>query len=88
MTSESKRPKRSAVQRWNDAVREAHAGDEAAAVLREVLAASDEEVDAQLRVAGVDVEALNAESDESFDALLASLGQPRGAPEKEKKPPR
>ncbi len=83
--------RRSATQRWNRAVAEAHADApplepgatdaEAKQALAAVLAMSDEEVERELRRAGVDLDAFGAESGREFDALMAKTGGATSEPE-------
>jgi hypothetical protein len=69
------KPVPSAVDEWNRIVREAYAGDddEDAAACAAILAASDEEIERQLREAGVDVEAEDAKAQATYDAMVAKL---------------
>jgi len=59
----------SAVDKWNNVVREAYAGDEAPAD------ESDEEIERQLRAAGVDLDAEDAKADATYDAMVAKLAE-------------
>jgi hypothetical protein len=59
-----------AVEKWNRAVREAYAGDDPSDA-SSVLEASDEEVERQLREAGVDLDAEAASADATYEAMLA-----------------
>jgi hypothetical protein len=59
-----------AVEKWNRAVREAYAGDDPSDA-SSVLEASDEEVERQLREAGVDLDAEAAAADATYEAMLA-----------------
>jgi uncharacterized Ntn-hydrolase superfamily protein len=75
-----------AVDRWNDIVREAYTVDEAPDA-REVLEASDEEIERQLREAGVDLTECDAKADTTYEAMVAKLaegtsaGSPRRGPQ-------
>jgi hypothetical protein len=70
-----KRTGASDVERWNRAVREANTKTEVAPGAKEVLEASDEEIERQLLAAGVDLEAEDAKADATYDAMIAKLGQ-------------
>jgi hypothetical protein len=76
MTDE-KRKTPSAVEKWNHAVREAYEGDDPGA--KAVLEATDEEIDRELRAAGIDVEAEDAKAMASYEAAMAKLDARAGA---------
>jgi hypothetical protein len=59
----------SAVDRWNHAVRVAH-GDPASDVVDDVLAMTDEEIEADLRAGGVDLDAFDAEMDGLYEKYI------------------
>ncbi len=66
---------RSAVDRWNHAVREAYAQPKVDPDARAVLEASDEEIERQLREAGVDLAAEDAKADATYEAAVAKFGR-------------
>ena len=76
------RRKRSAVERWNHAVHEAYL-DDAAELMKVVLAMTDEEVDAELVKAGVDLKALDAKADAEYERFKALYEAKMGPKPKE-----
>jgi len=63
-----------AAERWNRAVREAYTVDAAEpSDVSDVLEASDEEIERQLRAAGVDLAAEDAKAAATYDAMIAKL---------------
>jgi hypothetical protein len=66
---------KSAVERWNHAVREAYAGPPEDADARAILEASDEEIDRQLREAGIDPAAEEMKADATYEAAIAKFGR-------------
>jgi hypothetical protein len=70
-----KRTGASDVERWNRAVREANTKTSVAPGAKEVLEASDEEIERQLLAAGIDLEAEDAKADATYDAMVRKLDQ-------------
>jgi hypothetical protein len=91
MTAKTRGRKRTAVERWNDAVRIAHEHDDASDRTEEervpgpeaVLALSEEELDRQLREAGVDLDALHAQADAACEVYKAHVAKVDPAPPSE-----
>ncbi len=74
MTSKTNPPRRerTAVELWNHAVREAHAGDDGSDA-SDVLEASDDEIERQLLAAGVDLAAEDAAAGATYPVIVAKL---------------
>ncbi len=81
MTSKTNPPRRerTAVELWNHAVREAHAGDDGSDA-SDVLEASDEEIERRLLAAGLDLAAEDAAAAATYPAMVARLEAERRRP--------
>jgi hypothetical protein len=73
--------KKTAIERWNDIVREAFMGDES-----DILSATDEQIEKELVDAGFDLAEIEAEANATYPAFVAHLN--RLALARKKTPPR
>ncbi len=91
MSDKTQGPKRTGAERWNDAVRIAYERDDDPAATdaeaipgpEEILAMSDEQIERQLREAGIDLAALDAKADLACETYKERVAKVEPAPTSE-----